>query len=205
MTQGQVADAWGMTQGAISQYLGGGILLNLEIVVRFATLLGVDEEEFAPRWILEQVEALRRSERVLDQFVSIPYYDAPLAGGAGASGELGERPPVMVRRDMLEQASVDPKMLCAVDVSKDSMAPQLRDGDTVLVRRDRRTIEDGKVYALNHGDDRRVKRVFRPKPNFLILRSDNEGPDSGPELLRTGDLDEMTVIGLVWLRIGPVS
>lgn len=205
LSQAAVAERFGMTQGGLGHYLNGRNALNARVCIQFAALLGIREEDFAPPAVLKELEQMRKGAASLaEQFVPVPHYAARMAAGAGANDDNALLESLMFRRDWLAKEGLTAEHLCVVSVTGDSMAPQLADGDQVLVRQDRRTIENGKVYALNHGGDQRVKRVFRPRPNFLLLQSDNEGNDTGPELLRTGDLDEVTVIGEVWMRIGRV-
>lgn len=48
LTQEQVADLWGVTQGAVSQYLNGHTKLGVVATLRFSKLLGVRPQDIRP-------------------------------------------------------------------------------------------------------------------------------------------------------------
>lgn len=49
-SQLEVAHMFGISQGGLSQFIGGVIPLNVEIVIVFANVLGVNIDDFSPTW-----------------------------------------------------------------------------------------------------------------------------------------------------------
>ncbi len=90
-----------------------------------------------------------------------------------------------------------PSAMVLMDVVGDSMEPEIRDGDTVLVDRATEDLRFGQVYAVGLEDAVLVKRVMRT-PDGLALVSDN--PAYAPIRVRGDELEQFRVIGrVVWL------
>lgn len=90
-----------------------------------------------------------------------------------------------------------PSAMVLMDVVGDSMEPEIRDGDTVLVDRATEDLRFGQVYAVGLEDTVLVKRVMRI-PDGLALISDNAAYT--PIRVRGGELEQFRVIGrVVWL------
>uniref|UniRef100_B8DJI7 Putative phage repressor n=1 Tax=Nitratidesulfovibrio vulgaris (strain DSM 19637 / Miyazaki F) TaxID=883 RepID=B8DJI7_NITV9 len=90
-----------------------------------------------------------------------------------------------------------PSAMVLMDVVGDSMEPEIRDGDTVLVDRATEDLRFGQVYAVGLEDAVLVKRVMRT-PDGLALVSDN--PAYSPIRVRGDELEQFRVIGrVVWL------
>jgi phage repressor protein C with HTH and peptisase S24 domain len=90
-----------------------------------------------------------------------------------------------------------PSAMVLMDVVGDSMEPEIRDGDTVLVDRSTEEMRFGQVYAVGLEDAVLVKRVMRT-PDGLALVSDN--PAYSPIRVRGDELEQFRVIGrVVWL------
>ncbi len=58
----------------------------------------------------------------------------------------------------------------------------------------------GKVYALNDLDGAtRIKCLFRPRPDTLVLQSDNRSPEYPPEIRNGIDAERIKILGqIVW-------
>lgn len=205
LSQTTVATEFEMTQGGVSNYLNGHTALNAAAASKFAKRLGVSVEDFAPMKVLRELAKISNglSEDAGEYFV-VKHFQTKLSAGAGASEGGDQKAPLVFRRDWAASEGLDPNELIVVGIKGDSMSPQLVDGDSVLVRTDVKNIIDGLIYAINEGDEQRVKRIFRPRKNEVLLTSDN-GAGNPPELLKLGDLDEFSVIGQVWTRIGRVT
>ncbi|MDR3044638.1 MAG: helix-turn-helix domain-containing protein [Desulfovibrio sp.] len=90
-----------------------------------------------------------------------------------------------------------PSAMVLMDVVGDSMEPEIRDGDTVLVDRATEDLRFGQVYAVGLEDAVLVKRIMRT-PDGLALVSDN--PAYSPIRVRGDELEQFRVIGrVVWL------
>lgn len=86
-----------------------------------------------------------------------------------------------------------------VTVHGNSMEPVLPDGSTVGVDKSSTAVKDGKMYAIDHGGELRVKTLYRIPGGGLRLRSFNrdEHPD---EEYSAGELAEagISVLGKVF-------
>jgi len=104
------------------------------------------------------------------------------------------------RHDWIKQKG-DPSRMILMDVSGDSMSPEIKDGDTVLVDQSQTDIYIGKIYAVSIGQEITVKYVERV-PEKIILRSDNRTWNDIEVDIR-GDLGEsVNILGRViwWCR-----
>lgn len=79
----------------------------------------------------------------------------------------------------LQKKNIDPQAACCVPVNGNSMEPVLPDGSTVGVDTADTQIQDGKMYAIDHDGQLRVKLLYRTPGAGLRLRSYNsdEHPD----------------------------
>ena len=83
-----------------------------------------------------------------------------------------------------------------VDVFGNSMEPELKDGDTVLIDQARTDIIAGAVYAVGVDDTIMVKRIEK-HPNSLVLLSDNTR--YAPIHLEREEMDSVRIIGkVIW-------
>jgi len=128
----------------------------------------------------------------------VPKVTARLSAGGGSfesSAEVKGR--YAFREDWLCSKG-NPDDMVLMEVSGDSMEPELRDGDTVLINQGQMDVLAGKVYAVGIEDTVVVKQVER-RPGALVLRSSN--PAYAPvEIDLRGDLaDTVRIIGrVVW-------
>lgn len=79
----------------------------------------------------------------------------------------------------LRRQGVQPSDAVCVTVSGNSMEPVLPDGSTAGVDQGRTAVVDGKMYAINHAGQLRVKTLYRLPGGGIRLRSFNreEHPD----------------------------
>jgi len=90
-----------------------------------------------------------------------------------------------------------PDQMVLVDIFGNSMAPELKSGDTVLIDRSQIDIIAGAIYAVGIDDTVMVKRLEK-RPRKLVLRSDN--PDYDPIILNTSEMNAVRIIGkMVWV------
>jgi phage repressor protein C with HTH and peptisase S24 domain len=134
------------------------------------------------------------SRSTRSEFVDVPRLalDASAGPGALSSGELPFDAFRFSARWLREQG-FDPRALSTISVAGDSMEPELRDGDEILVDRTPRPLRDG-IHVVRLGEAIHVKRVQAAKPGSLTLISAN--PAYPP--IEVG-LDDVDVIGrVVW-------
>ncbi len=84
-----------------------------------------------------------------------------------------------------------------MDIFGNSMAPEMKDGDTVLIDQSQKDILSGAVYAVGVEDTIMVKRVEK-HPTALVLRSDNK--DYAPIYLQQQEAAGIRMIGkVIWI------
>jgi phage repressor protein C with HTH and peptisase S24 domain len=140
---------------------------------------------------------LNSSEIPEDGFVRIPKVRARLCAGNG-SFEVGSgiEGYYSFRRDWLSKKGSIGNMTL-LDIVGNSMEPELKNGDTILVDKSQKEILAGAVYAVGIEDTIMVKRVEK-HPSGLVLLSDN--PKYGPISPKRGDPNRIRIIGkVIWV------
>lgn len=133
-----------------------------------------------------------------DSFLMVPKVKARLSAGGGSLETNSEVTGLYAFRDEWLRSKGNPTQMVLMEVAGDSMEPELRDGDTVLINQGQKDILAGKLYAVGIGDMVVVKQV-ETIPGKLVLRSIN--PNHAPvEVDLGGDLaEEVRIIGrVVW-------
>ena len=86
--------------------------------------------------------------------------------------------------------------MVAMEVFGNSMEPEIREGDTLLIDQSQTDILAGAIYAVGVEDTILVKRIEK-HPNKLVLCSDNR--DYAPIYLDKADLSQVRIIGkVIW-------
>ncbi len=140
---------------------------------------------------------LSSSEDPEDEFVRIPKVRARLCAGDG-SFEVGSEIEgyYSFRRDWLSKKGTIGKMTL-LDIIGNSMEPEFKDGDTILLDESQKEILAGAVYAIGIEDTIMVKRVEK-HPSGLVLLSDN--PKYGTIYQKEGDPNRVRIIGkVIWV------
>ena len=137
-------------------------------------------------------------QKVGDDYVRIPRYEAQLAAGAGSlNAENSPISSLAFRMEWFARKAVNPKRCVIVEVSGDSMEPTVFNGDLVMIDQQATTIRDLRLYAfVDANGDARVKR-FQKFKDCLILISDNKSNQA--EMRTMDEANQMTIIGqVVW-------
>jgi phage repressor protein C with HTH and peptisase S24 domain len=83
-----------------------------------------------------------------------------------------------------------------MEVVGNSMEPELKEGDLVLIDESRRDVLAGGIYAVGVEDTVMVKRVEK-RPGALVLHSDN--PEYSPISFSGQELEAVRVVGkVIW-------
>ena len=90
----------------------------------------------------------------------------------------------------------NPKNMVLMDIVGNSMEPELKDGDTVLVDRSKSEILAGAIYAIGVEDTVLIKRVEK-LPDKLVLISDNE--KYSPTYISGDDINRVRILGKIIL------
>lgn len=140
---------------------------------------------------------LRNSSGEEPAFENIPKVKARLCAGGG-SFEVGSdvESYYSFQADWLRKRGL-PQEMVLMDIFGNSMEPELRDGDTVLVDQSQKDILAGALYAVGIDDTILVKRVEK-HPNKLALLSDNK--HYSPIFLQNDEINTVRIIGkVIWL------
>ena len=130
-------------------------------------------------------------------FFQVPKVQARLCAGAG-SFEVGNRieDHYSFKTAWLQSKGAKDRMVL-MDVFGNSMAPEIKDGDTVLIDQSQTGIIAGTVYAVGVEDTIMVKRIEK-HPRKLVLLSDNK--EYAPIFLSDEEMDRVRIIGKVlWI------
>ena len=136
-----------------------------------------------------------RDDAGADDLISVPVLDVQASAGAGAFPD-DERARARMRFDpsWLRGLKLDPRHLSVIQVTGDSMAPTLHDGDDILVDRGDQRLRDG-IFVLRLDGALNVKRLAVEPARKITVRSDNPAYPSWPSL----DRSEVEIIGrVVW-------
>ena len=84
-----------------------------------------------------------------------------------------------------------------MDIFGNSMEPELKDGDTVLIDMAQKEILAGAIYAVGLDDTIMVKRLEK-RPDKLVLFSDNK--DYPPIYFEGEEINNVHIIGkVIWI------
>ena len=139
----------------------------------------------------------RNGSVVVPEYKSAPHVKARLCAGDG-SFEVDENISDywMFRTDWLKSKGVTSDMIL-INVYGNSMEPELKDGDTVLIDTSRKEILAGSIYAVGIDDTIMVKRIEK-HPGKLVLISDNK--DYETLYLSQSEMDSVRIIGkILWI------
>ena len=153
----------------------------------------------------DRLEALQTASQISpsDSYANtqIPYMiemDDPARPGK-TTIEVSVTASLTVSDEVLRKQAVGAESVVAVAVRGNSMSPVLQDGSSVLVNMRDTAINDGKMYAIDHDGQIRVKTLYRLPGGGLRVRSFNvaEHPDESytPIELQEG---RIRVIGRVF-------
>jgi len=166
-SQIELAAALGINRSAITQARKKGAVPDKWMLGLFRKF-GLN-----PDWLESgKGSVFLKNHRDDDAFAYIPKVQARLcAGGGSFEVEEGVEGYYSFRQAWLAGKGSADKMVL-LDVFGNSMEPELKDGDTVLIDQTRTDIIAGAVYAVGIDDTIMVKRIEK-HPNSLVLLSDN--------------------------------
>ena len=130
------------------------------------------------------------------EFRHIPKVKARLSAGGG-SFEIGsEIEGYYAFRNQWLRSKGNPERMVLMDIFGNSMEPELKDGDSVLIDESQKDIIAGAIFAVGVEDTILVKRIEK-HPSKLVLRSDNT--DYAPIFLEGADGQSVRIIGkIIW-------
>lgn len=136
-----------------------------------------------------------------DDEVEVPFLrEIELSAGSGRTViQESSRSKLRFGKLTLRKYSVQFDQAVCVPVHGNSMEPVLPDGSTVAINKGATNVVDGKIYALSHNGQLRVKTLYRLPGGGIRMRSFNreEHPDeeyNSEEMLEK----EITILGRVF-------
>lgn len=122
-----------------------------------------------------------------DDEVYVPFLkEVELSAGSGLTIiEASSTRKLRFGKQTLRNQGVQFDQAVCVTVHGNSMEPVLPDGSTVGVDRSCTAVKDGKMYAIDHGGELRVKTLYRTPGGGLRFRSFNQ--DEHPDEEYTAD------------------
>lgn len=152
-----------------------------------------------PEWLEtgKGLQFLKEDGRADDEFYKVPKVYARLSAGGGSfESHSAIQGYYSFRKEWLRKKGPGDQMVM-MDVTGNSMEPELKDGDTVLVDQSRKEIIAGAIYAVGVDDTILIKRVEK-LPNTLVLQSDNT--HYAPILIKGEEIKSVVIIGkIIWI------
>lgn len=160
MTQDELGKATGFSKSAISMYENGKREPKFEVLEAFADFFNVDMNTLLDSQSSATPAPIAPTRR---QGVRIPVLGKVVAGI-----------PIEAITDILDYEEIDPDLaktgeFFALQVQGESMEPTLREGDTVIVRR-QPCVESGETaIVLVNGNDATVKQVKEMPAGIMLI------------------------------------
>ena len=188
-SQNQLAGVLGIHRSAVTQAKRKGSVPR-QWVYRVAEAFDLDAQ-----WLLTGKKDA--SSMGGDDLIWVPRVEARLSAGGG-SFETGsqEKDAVPFRRAQLQGLGPAPGLVM-MEVSGDSMEPNIRAGDTVMIDQGQTALVAGGIFAVGIDDTIMVKRLEK-RPGQLALISDNRAYET---VLVDSAAANVRILGrVVWLQ-----
>lgn len=191
---------------AVGKWVHGESLPKAETLKTIAAYLGVSDDylltgkQSLPAH--RKIESWDDSTPLDDDEVEIPFFkDFSFACGSGSINDAitHEKRRLRMSKATLKGLSIDKGNAVAATASGDSMSPTINDGDTIHIDLGRKTIKDGKIFAVSFGGLQYAKRLYNLPFGGVRIVSDNE--DEFEEIRMTADeakMQEFQIIGWIW-------
>jgi phage repressor protein C with HTH and peptisase S24 domain len=151
-----------------------------------------------PAWLEKGAKPMFSNERSFQEiFFQVPKVRARLSAGGGSfetEQEIEEF--YSFRKDWLSKKG-KPEDMVLMDIIGNSMEPELKGRDTVLIDQSQKAVLAGAIYAVGLDDTIVVKRLEK-RPKELVLHSENA---SYPQITFRGEeIDSVRIIGkVIWV------
>lgn len=137
-----------------------------------------------------------------DDEVEIPFFkDFSFACGFGSIGEAiaNESRKLRMSKVTLRNLSINKNEAVATSACGDSMFPTIKDGDTIHIDLGRKTIKDGRIFAICIGGLFYAKRLYNLPFGGVRIVSDNSS-EFPEESLTAEEIKEKEffVVGWIW-------
>lgn len=210
LKQADIARATGKSTAAVTKWLRGENVPKAENLKAIAKLLEVSDEWLLTGknlTVLENQDLQTLSEwdettPIEEDEIEIPFFqNFSFDCGSGSVGEAlkAQSQALRISKATLRDLGIEKENAVATGASGDSMKPTIKDGDTIYLDLGRKTIKDGKIFAICHGGLFVAKRLYNLPMGGVRIVSDNTA--EYPEVLLTAEErkeQEFEVIGWVW-------
>jgi phage repressor protein C with HTH and peptisase S24 domain len=190
-SQTELASTLGINRSAITQARNKDAVPD-KWILKLYRAFGLN-----PSWIEDGTGPMFLRNAGDSVFKNIPKVKARLSAGSG-SFEAGAEIEgyYAFRKDWLSTKGNINQMVL-MNIFGNSMEPELKDGDTILIDESQKDILAGAVYAIGVEDTILVKRLEK-HPNKLVLISDNK--DYSPVYLNENEIGNIRIIGkVIWI------
>jgi len=210
LKQADIARSTGKSTAAVTKWLRGENIPKAENLKAIAKLLEVSDE-----WLLtgknltvldsQDLQPLSEWDEttpIEEDEIEIPFFqNFSFDCGSGSVGEAlkAQSQALRISKATLRDLGIEKENAVATGASGDSMKPTIKDGDTIYLDLGRKTIKDGKIFAICHGGLFVAKRLYNLPMGGVRIVSDNTA--EYPEVLLTAEErkeQEFEVIGWVW-------
>lgn len=204
LKQVDLINALEVSKGTVSKWVSGVNTPSAGVLPKLADLL-----KTTPAWLMHgdisgmiPVEPWDDSTPLDDDEVEIPFFkDFSFACGSGSINDAiaNETRKLRMSKATLRNLSITKENAVAATASGDSMSPTISDGDTIHVDLGRKTIKDGKIFAVCIGGLHYAKRLYNMPFGGVRIASDNI--EEFPEILLTAEQrveQQFEIIGWIW-------
>lgn len=200
LTQQQLGELTGVSKTSVIYWEKDENIPKHESLVALASALNTTTAYLL--YGIQQIEPWDDSTPLDDDEVEIPFFkDFSFACGSGSINDAitHEKRRLRMSKATLKGLSIDKGNAVAATASGDSMSPTINDGDTIHIDLGRKTIKDGKIFAVSFGGLQYAKRLYNLPFGGVRIVSDNE--DEFEEIRMTADeakMQEFQIIGWIW-------
>lgn len=142
--------------------------------------------------------AIHEDTEIIHTHCAIQMYDYKLSAGTGNFVWVTnhEEDPIVFRERWFTAKRLNPNNLRAMYVRGDSMEPDLKDWDTVIIDVTDLNIADGEIYAIIFKDKFYIKRIKHTEDGLLLISSN---PEYKPIEVKPENIDRFKLLGrMVW-------
>lgn len=196
LTQEDVAEVLGMSQGTLSSHLNGARAISMEMAAKMAKLLDIPVERFSKR-LADQINSLiplsdvitktelsgltapdDKNELMDDRFIIIPRFDISASMGPGVvvPEHLEVLQQLVVDREWIRDQRLNYSALPNLVVITgfgDSMLGTFSSGDPLLVDRGVNAMDKDGIYVFTRKDHLHIKRLQFIDGDKVLVISDN--------------------------------
>lgn len=210
-TQKALSDATGISQNALSNYENNKRMPKVEFVPKLCAALGVSSE-----WLLNGKGEMRPDSGTKhpdsapataifpvvyeaqdgEDLLNVPLVAARLSAGTGSLQVDSDVETYFAFSSAFLHRKGNPQRMVVMRVEGDSMSPEIRDGDMVLIDQSKTEIRLGRIFAVGFEDSIYLKRIDK-EPGKLLLKSVNPAYKPIEIRLVGQEADSFRVIGQV--------